>query len=45
MWSFFKDWFWDIDEPSDRVGWFGAAILGAFTLFCVYMWIAYGGRH
>lgn len=38
MLKFLKYWLWDIDQPPDRIGPIGFAIMGVFLLFCIFMW-------
>lgn len=38
MISFLKEWFWDVDEPPDRIGAPGLVIMGLFSVFCAVAW-------
>lgn len=37
VFQFLKYILWDIDEPPDRIGPIGLAIMGVFLLFCAAM--------
>ena len=37
MFRFLKEWFWDIDEPPDRIGLPGLIIIGSFLVFCIFV--------
>ncbi len=43
--SLLADLFWTIDEPPDRIGLFGFAILAVFLLFCVVVWFVHPAPH
>lgn len=45
MLKFIKYMLWDIDEPPDRIGVIGFAIMGAFLLFCAFVWFHHPVAH
>jgi len=38
------EFFFDVDEPPERMGVIGWAIIAVFLLFCAYMWFHHSAR-